>query len=363
MNNAGSFTAFGSNVIQVNPVGLTAGTYTLVDYAGTIGGSGIGSFTLTGLPGRATGSLVENTANSSIDLNVTSVDYPKWTGAVNDRWDTTTANWGLVIAGGPTTYQNLDGVLFDDSATGSPNVLVTGVFTPSSVEFNNSGLTYTLSGTGSLTGSTGIVKRGTGRTIIAIAGNDFTGPTEVREGTLQIGDGTRGSLGTGTAIDVKPTGTLELNLPTGANYATPTFGVGVIRTTGVNNYNLAAGVLTGLNELNIGGDLLQVIGGNNQPNFGGFVSIASGTYRALGTQALGTTAGVTVITPNGALDLNGMDLGSEQIFVAGTGVFENGAIVNTGASTVLNLQRVTLTDNASFGGTARWDIRTTGVAR
>src|SRR6185436_20141168 len=103
------------------------------------------------------------------------IDYPKWTGAVDGNWDGVTQNWQLVIGAGPTNYQNLDGVLFDDTATGTTDVNLTAAFTPSSVLFNNNANTYTLYGPGSISGTTGVTKQGSGRAIVTNTGNDYSG--------------------------------------------------------------------------------------------------------------------------------------------------------------------------------------------
>ena len=68
----------------------------------------------------------------------------------------------------------------------------------------------------------------------------------------------------------------------------------------------------------------------------------------------------TVIN-GGTLDVNGMNLGPEQITVAGQGAVVNGvnigAIINNGGDQTTALRNVTLSADATFGGTNRWDIR------
>jgi hypothetical protein len=49
--------------------------------------------------------------------------------------------------------------------------------------------------------------------------------------------------------------------------------------------------------------------------------------------------------------------GPEQINIRGAGVAGNGALVNTGVAQQNALQRVALLENATVGGTARFDIR------
>ncbi|MDB6173324.1 MAG: outer rane autotransporter barrel domain protein [Chthoniobacteraceae bacterium] len=350
--------ANGSTTIQINAAGLTAGTYTLIDYAGTIGGAGFGSFNLVGLPARATGGLINSGTDTAIKLSITAIDFPKWTGAIDANWNGTTQNWKLVNAGGSTNYQNQDAVLFDDTAIGSTTINLAAAFTPAAVSFNNSTKTYTLGGSGEIAGATGLLKQGTGRVILSTV-NSYTGPTDIRAGTLQVGDGISGSINAVSPVTVGAAGTLELNL-SGA-YASPTSGTGTVRTIGANSFEVAASVFAGTPKLVIAGDSSQVIGVNNQPAYDGDITISSGTFKALGVQSLGSLTGTTTITNGGTLDVNNVDLGAEQVFVAGTGVGDNGAIVNYGGGTILNLHKVTLTADATFGGSGRWDIRTSGT--
>ena len=62
----------GGSVVLTDAVGLTAGTYTLIDYAGTLGGNVANLGTPTG-PAGFTYALSNNTSNTSIDLQVTAV--------------------------------------------------------------------------------------------------------------------------------------------------------------------------------------------------------------------------------------------------------------------------------------------------
>lgn len=348
----------GATNIQVNPVGLTPGTYTVVDYDGAIGGLGYGGFSLSGLPTRAVGGLVNNTGGTSVDLSITAIDFPKWTGLNGGDWDTPN-NWQLVIGGGPTSYINLDAVLFNDDAT-LTTVNLPAVFTPTSVEINNPTKTYTFTGPGAISGTGGLVKQGAGRAIITNTGvNNYTGQTSVQGGVLQIGDGISGALSSGTNVLIGPAGTVELNLA--AAYTTPTAGTGTLRTIGGVSFDLGANVLSGTPNLNLAGDSVQIISVGNQPAYDGNIVVSSGTLRALGTQALGTAVGTTTIAAGATLDVNAFDLGAEQVFVTGTGIGGNGAIVNNGGGTIFNLHKVTLTGNTTIGGLNRWDIRTSAI--
>ena len=140
------------------PVGT--GTAHLIEYAGTVQGTGLSSFVLntsgiTGLGARATLTLDTSVANF-VNVNY-SVDHPVWTGALNGLWSTATQsapkNWVLASNSATTTdFISGDAVVFDDTATGTTTVTLNGSdVTPGSVQFNNSAKNYTLNGTNAIT--------------------------------------------------------------------------------------------------------------------------------------------------------------------------------------------------------------------
>ena len=192
MITAPNLAANGNAKIVVGATGLSAGTFPLIDYTGSIGGSGFGAFSLASLPPRISASLVNNVGATRVDLNVTQVDFPRWTGAVNSNWDiNATTNWREFFSGTATNYlQNSvpgDVVLFDDTATGSTNVNITTTVQPTAVTANNSTKNYTFSGSGKISGTTALTKQGTGNlTISNTGGNDYTGGTNVTAGTMIV---------------------------------------------------------------------------------------------------------------------------------------------------------------------------------
>src|SRR5439155_11467495 len=100
-------------------------------------------------------------------------------------------------------------------------------------------------------------------------------------------------------------------------------------------------------------------------SYTGTTTISAGTLRVTKSLSLGATPGGAVTVASGAtLDIGGntvannLNFGAKQFFIAGTGVGGNGAIVNNGATAQQNaFQKVTLTADATVGGTGRFDIR------
>ncbi len=199
--------------------------FPVMSYA-SLGGLGFGGISLA-LPFRASGSLVDDSINSRILVELTSAGGITWQGTVSGDWDvdtagdgsTGTANWSA--ATGPNTYVQsgsgtTDSVTFDDSATGPSTVVLTTTLTPAAVTVNNTSRNYTLTGAGKLSGTTGITKTGTGSLLLINTGsNDNTGANSINGGTVSIGDGTEGAGSLGGSIAVQAGGTLQVNRPDG----------------------------------------------------------------------------------------------------------------------------------------------------
>ena len=224
------------------------GTYPLIDYDGIIGGAGFDGFQLGAIP-HMTASLVDNLAATSVDLDVAGFDAVVWAGNIDSTWDVaTTENWKLASDASQVAYFQVDQVKFDDTAaTGMVNL--SGVITPSTVEFNNSSLDYTLTGTGIGGGVTALTKDGTG-TLTLLNDNTYGGATTVNNGTLVVGDGTTGNLQNTSSIAIGTTAALELNLPSGATLSASIENPTTVTLTGDNDFTLS-GLFTG------GGDIVM----------------------------------------------------------------------------------------------------------
>ena len=195
----GGITRNGTTTINMGTASAyTAGISDLITYGGPTITSG---FALV-CPPRVVANLIYDPG--IIKFNVADAgDTTKWTGTASGIWDTTAGNWQLATAGTPTTYINGtpgDLVLFDESLSGNPSVTLNSTVSPASVTFNNIATAYSLSGTGSISGTTGLTKTGTG-TLTLGTNNTFTGAVTVSAGTLKITHpNALGSTAAGTTV-------------------------------------------------------------------------------------------------------------------------------------------------------------------
>jgi autotransporter-associated beta strand protein len=173
--------------------------------------------------------------------------------------------------------------------------------------------------------------------------------------TLTIGANGISKTGTGAITIGSTTATQNANIALGANQTWTNSAAGDL---------IALNVISGAFNLNLAGSGTFRFAGAN--TYTGTTTIGAGTTLiAQANAALGTTAGGTIISSGGTLNLggtlaaNGLNLGTEAISVSGTGVGGNGAIVNTGTNGQQNAIAgvVTMTGDTTFGGTQRWDIR------
>jgi fibronectin-binding autotransporter adhesin len=336
----------------------------LVSYGAIGGTSGVAGLALA-LPFRVSGTLVNDTVASVLKLGNVVANTPRWNGTINNVWniDSTgtggagTANWITSASQQSTTYvqagpSQTDSVIFNDSAAGSTAIDLVDDVTPVSITIDNSTKNYAFSGSGSIGGTTGIIKSGTGSLTLATA-NTFSGGVQIDGGALNIGNA--GGLGTGTLTLAAGT-TLDNTSGAGivATAAVPqvwngdlTFvgssdldlGQGAVSLVSSPTVTVSAGTLavgglggTGLGLTKAGPGTLAI----GASSYDGPTTILGGTLRARAAGAFNSSIGVTLSNAAGvALDLNGFNLTANTIDgggAAGGDVYLGGGVLTTASA-------------------------------
>lgn len=129
-----------------------------------------------------------------------------WTGCESNVWDVANQeNFAIGSSAEKSIFVNGDKVLFNDDAT-NKTITLNSEIEADSIIFDNTA-SYTLQGTGAITGNTVLVKRGSGFATIHTA-NSYTGGTRISGGTLSVNalsnsiDAT-GNLGAPVALATK----------------------------------------------------------------------------------------------------------------------------------------------------------------
>ena len=253
----------------------------------------------------------------------------------------------------PTDFRAGDAALFDDNATGTTIAdLDSTDIAPSSVTFNKSTKTYTIQSTGGLaiTGSTYIIKNGTGTVfinnsnsftggitinggmIVLNAANTFTGDIQINAGgVLQLGAAS--AVGTGNAVVFGPNATSGTKLQLNGNSAT---------VTGLDTSALFPGTPVVENSHATNNSVLTINTAST--------SVFAGTLQngGAGTLAITLTGGGTLILTgtNTLTGGNTVSSGTLQIGQGGTaGTLSGNTSVASGSSLVFNRS-----DSSSYAG-------------
>ncbi len=288
------------------------------------------NFGVSNLPSTYQGFISNNTANSTIDLVLTSgptsITLLEWSGAANGNWDLASQDW--LNAATPSTYFDGSAVLFDDTATGSTTVNLAAAFSPSIVTVNNNTLPYTFGGSGAIIGTGSLIKSGTGTLVITNSGlNTYSGNIVINAGSVQFGGG-------GTGGTFPPTGSVTNNGNLIFNHSDNLTVPNVISGTGTLTKNSS--------------DVLTLTGPNS---FSGATIVNTGTLLVNGALAgsLNSAAGSTVGgsgTNLGLINISGAiqpsaALGTPATFTSGSDV-----TLSSGATLKFSLNG----PNSSAGG-------------
>ncbi|MDP2323443.1 MAG: autotransporter-associated beta strand repeat-containing protein, partial [Gammaproteobacteria bacterium] len=352
VTSSNGFTANGGVFNLTVLSGFSSGTYNLITYIGTLGGSfsnlSLASSYLTDLLGNVYFAQLVNNAGS---VDLISTNNVVWNGnIVGAIWDagaTANTNWQSGTTTNINFYDTMAAV-FDDTATNF-TVNIPGTVTPSSITVNSAN-DYTFQGAGAITGATGIAKSGGGMLTISSA-NSFSGNVLLNAGSIEMRD--PAALGTGT-ISITPGASLRLNSASAINLGTRitsySGGAAIVNVSGNNSATLpnlaltaATSFISDSGTLTLAGNItssslaLSLLGNGNITLTGASINIANsvftvntgGTVTVAGTIATGTSG--VVINGTGTTLLNGT-VTSTSTSAAGLNVTSSGT--NTFAAAV-----------------------------
>ena len=303
-----------TNIINISSVPASVITYPtqfpLIAY-GANGGSLSGTFNIgvSNLPGTYQGYISNNTANSSIDLVLTSgptsISVLDWKGSAGPNWDTASVNWLNGVS--PVAYFDGASVQFDDTATGPTAVNLVANVSPASVTVSNNTLPYAFSGSG-IIGSTSVTKYGSNTLLFTNSGNAFIGGVTINAGTVQFGaGGTSGVLpGTGNVTD---NGNLVFNHSNNETVQNTISGAGTLIKNGGNILTLtASNSFSGMTVVNGGTLLVNGVLSGSLTNAAGSAVGGTGTnfgpINVSGTIQPSAVSGIPTTFTSGDLNLS-----------------------------------------------------------
>ncbi len=260
----------------------------------------IGTYTVTLTVYALDGST--STASGTVKATLTA-DNAVWKGGLNGNvWDLITANW---FTNGVTgAYHDPDFVTFDDSGNATLPVNLPLLAQPSSIAFSNVSKNYTISGSGYLSGNTGLSLNGdgasSGGTVTLLTTNNYTGGTTINLGTLQIGNGTADG-GIDSSVAITNNGALVFSQ---------------------NSTHSLAASLAGSGPLTKSGNGTLILSGDNSANYSGSVTVNGGTLAVASDATLGQANGAVNLT-NATLQIGSAGTLNRNLNIGGTNVSLN----------------------------------------
>lgn len=353
INVAGALAVNGAVTVNIGHATPAVGPCLLMQYASR---SGAGSFVLGTLPTGVQATLVDDTANKKLILNITSVGLPRWEGLAGGFWDVLgTTNWIEQSTGLPTFFNNGAPAMFNDQALGTTTVTLNAAVSPAGVTFTNDTLSYAITGTGKISGTTGLTKQGTNSVAIATA-NDYTGVTTISGGTLSVASLANG--GVASPIGMSSAAASSLMLAGGKLQYT---GSAVTIDRGYTVQSAGAGIET-VGDLALSGPVVRNIGSSFNKSGAGRLSyvgagtkeLSSGLYNILDGSVLfdGTGGGQTNHNA-GELWVAGSTNTGAALVISNTVVnIDSWFAIGRGNGTVSNLATTAVYDSRLRSGSA-----------
>jgi fibronectin-binding autotransporter adhesin len=266
------------------------------------------------------GSMIFTRGATSTLTGYTAGSNLVWTGSasVPNGWDNSTANWDRDGVASSFSSANADYVTFDQSGIANNTVNLNSTVTPSSVVFSNTSGTYTVTGSGKISGSSTVTVQGAGGTVALGTANDFSGATSVTAGIVKLGNAT--ALGTTAAGTTVTSGAvLDLNGQTVGAEALAINGTGISSGGALINSSGTAASLSGLTTFSTG----TSIGGSGNFTLSGGIAATASTNNLIkvgaGTVTLSAAATTNRSTVNATTQIDGGVLRIQNASALATG--------------------------------------------
>jgi len=360
---------------------LAAGIATVLAHGNRLDAATYTWDSVTGLTGAQDGAGTWDTATASW-----------WNGSSDIVWtnsfsDTAVFGAGSGAAGAVTVVSgSVNGIIFNAAGSGnytlSSGTITLGGTSPT-ITVNASG-TSTIASV--LAGTAGLNIAGVG-TLALTGSNSYSGATGITGGTLQIGNGTSGSIPSASAVTVGSGGTLALYLAGTGTFANAiTTSGGALVNSLASGTTTLSGTITGPGGLNQTGPGTTVLTASN--SYSGQTNVTSGVLQlnhpyaaSLSTLNVSTSNalafGTNTVTVGGLSGSGGLSL----VATSGTGVTFNfgnnnsdstftGNITGTASSVLKKIGNGVLnfTNSASVSAATTWvssgtmNVNATGVA-
>lgn len=335
----------GSVTLSPNFVGsFTSGAYTIINSTG--GFSGNTSGWTVNWPGRGTAPALSVSGNALL-MTVGTGSTPgnvNWTGNTDGTWVPGSGgpqNWWNNVTNSGDRFFDLDTATFADtygpSNTAVTNSAVTlnATVNPIAVNVNNSVVDYSITGSGSIAGSTTLTKTGSKTlTINLTQANTFTGAVSISGG---------GTINTGTSPSGLGTGVINMN---GGRIIAA---LGTPATGTLANSSIAVG--TGTNTIEINGNNATTFGIPPMTGSAGSAITVTTTTQSTLVDIGGISGfnGTLTISPDGVTAtamnarFNGAGSGNPNAAV----VLANGAVVRDRATSAQTIQLGSLTGDST----------------
>ena len=277
-----------------------------------------------------------------------------------------TTNW---VVGGVWTntiaavFNQGNSVLFDLSGSNDVPVNLVGTLTPGKVTVY-APKDYVFGGSGSLAGTTMVVKAGTG-TLTINTTNSYSGTTSVSDGTLILNGGLDQS-----PVIIESRGTLQI----GNGGTTGALGTNNVVNNGMLVFNRSDAMTNGA-AISGSGSLLKLAGGTliltGTNTYGGVTTISNGTLQ-VGAGGTTGTLGTSNVVNIGTLTFNRSDAISYGVVISGSGrliQLGSGTLTLTrsntfsGGTTISNGTLLVNNTTGSGTGTGAVTVASTGDAR